>query len=290
MTKQLDSVELANINLYISSLEASIKFYTDILGFKIIAADMKRVKLSASGLEPAQIVLNRRDDAIDRPYKTTGLYHLAIRLPNRLELAKLLRHILKHHWPLYGLSDHTVSEAIYLCDPDEIGIELYADKDPEADYSRDLHLAMETTALRAQDLLDELEGNVYCWDGIHSDTDIGHIHLQVSNLQRAKSFYCDLLGFRVTQESYPGAIFLAAGGYHHHIAVNVWGSEAAKQPPINSVGMKSYLITVNSTEVIENIVKALEEVNYQHKIVKFADYHILHVQDPDGHLVEIMTK
>ncbi|KAB3531494.1 VOC family protein [Alkaliphilus serpentinus] len=289
MSIQLNGLHLSDINLQISSLEASLKFYTEVLGLKVIKLDGKSVKLSATGKSPAQITLIFNEGAIEKPYKTTGLYHVAIRLPNRLELAKTLKHLLKYQWPLYGLSDHTVSEAIYLCDPDEVGIEIYADKDPTADYSNNLSLAMATTTLMANELLVELEDKVYCWEGIHPSTDIGHIHLQVSDLQRSKSFYSDVLGFKVTQERYPGAVFLAAGGYHHHIAINTWGCEGASHPPVNSVGLKSYSIMIKAKDTIYAIANKLKELDYDFEVTEYDNDITLQLLDPDENLLRIKT-
>ena len=154
-----------------------------------------------------------------------------------------------------GFSDHLVSEAIYLEDTDENGIELYCDR-PKSEWQYKMgQVEMATLPLTLNVLTDELKDrNV--WNGIHTDTEIGHIHLSVSDIKKAQDFYSLLLGMNVTNSTYPGAMFFSAGGYHHHIGTNIWSAKNGKPAPANSVGLMEYSINIPD----ENYIKELESI------------------------------
>ncbi|HEU5048878.1 MAG TPA: VOC family protein, partial [Gemmatimonadales bacterium] len=152
-----------------------------------------------------------------------GLYHFAILLPDRASLGAFIRH-LGELGVGAGMADHLVSEAIYLSDPDGLGIEVYADR-PRSTWRRQgAELAMATNPLDVDDLL--AAAGAGPWTGMPAGTAIGHVHLHVGDLPAAERFYGTGLGFAVTVRSYPGALFLAAGGYHHHLGTNTWASRA----------------------------------------------------------------
>ncbi|MDQ3022209.1 MAG: hypothetical protein M3R36_16800 [Bacteroidota bacterium] len=152
---------------------------------------------------------------------TTGLFHLALRFPNRIELARVFLRLFDNKLKFQGFSDHLVSEAIYLTDPDGNGVELYADKPRELWEWKMGEVQMDTLPLDLSKITGELDDKEV-WNGIHPDTDLGHIHLNVSDLFQAEKIYNDIIGFNVTNSSYPGAKFFSAGGYHHHIGTNTW--------------------------------------------------------------------
>lgn len=229
-------------HLQVRDLGRSLAFYRDLLGFREIGREGSSMLLSATGSLPPVLALTERRDARPRPPRTTGLYHIAIRLPTRRDLARVFRRLLEHGWPFQGFSDHGVSEALYLPDPDGNGLELYRDR-PRAQWPwRQGRLAMVTKPLDVEDLLREATPEP--WEGLPEGTDIGHIHLHVADLEAAEAFYGGILGLEVTQRDYPGARFFAAGGYHHHVGTNTWAGRGAPPPPPDAVGLRAFTLVV----------------------------------------------
>ena len=231
--------KIAYAHLQVSDLEESLKFYQGILGLHIVSESEEAIYLSPTGQTPYLIALTERKGATTQQHFATGLYHIAIRYPDRPALANAVLKLLQIGWPLQGASDHGVSEAIYLPDPDGLGIELYRDR-PQIEWPKQGdQIAMISAPLDINDLLTEVSQHNGAYN-IHPDTDLGHIHLKVSNLANTERFYNQLLGLDVTQRDYPGALFLSAGGYHHHVGANTWNSENAKPPADDAVGLLSY--------------------------------------------------
>ena len=228
------------VRLQVSNLKRSLHFYENLVGLKRAIHLGNTVVLSASGKAPYHVILTERPGARPKPARASGLYHVAIRFPNRRELAKVFRRLYAHDTEFQGFSDHLVSEAIYLADPDENGIELYVDR-PRAQWvMQEDQVQMATLPLNLDSLLGELREGDSDADPIDSNTDIGHVHLHVSDLHAADEFYNGLLGFDVTQRSYPGALFLSAGGYHHHIGANTWAGRGVPPPPNDAVGLLAF--------------------------------------------------
>jgi catechol 2,3-dioxygenase len=160
-----------------------------------------------------------------------GLYHYAILLPDRAALGRFLPH-LAGLGEYAGMSDHRVSEAVYLTDPDGLGIEIYADR-PRGEWRhRDRQIEMATDPLDVQSVV--RAGGGHPWMGLPAGTRIGHVHLYVDDIAEAESFYHDGLGFDKVVWSYPGALFLSAGGYHHHLGTNTWAAGAARATPADA--------------------------------------------------------
>jgi catechol 2,3-dioxygenase len=246
-----NETRISHVHLRVKNLERELSFYRELLGFNEGESHDSTVALSSSiptnngskvGQLSFQILLTESPSAAVRPPRTTGLFHAAIRFPNRVELAKTLLRLVRHGYPIQGAGDHLVSEAIYLADPEGNGIELYCDRPKESWQWLDGEIAMATEPLDVEALLREADGNE--WTGIHPQTEIGHIHLNVGSLASAEEFYSKQIGFDVTTRSYPGALFLSAGGYHHHIGANVWAGRNAQRPPENSLGLISFEIVV----------------------------------------------
>lgn len=237
-----EKTRIAHAHLRVKNLKGVVAFYRDLLGFRQVRREGSTLALSPTGKSPAQIILTESPQAQPRPRGTTGLFHIAIRFPDRGELAKILLRLVEHGYPIQGAADHAVSEAIYLADPEGNGIELYRDRPREGWKWTNDEIVMVTDPLDVEDLLKESEGAT--WSGIHPMTDIGHIHLNVGSLEDAESLYHRQLGFDVTTKSYAGALFVAAGGYHHHLGLNIWAGRNAPPPPENSIGLISYGIAV----------------------------------------------
>ncbi len=223
-------LKIDHIHLKVSNLEKSLKFYQFILGFKIVRQESKTAFLSSGNKNSSfyLIALTELNNSLkpQRRQRTAGLYHFAILLPERRYLAYFLNHIQKNLSPEYydGMADHEVSESIYIHDPDFNGIEIYRDRQSSEWKWKDNTIDMVTKPLNVKDLLKESIAIDNEWNELPSKTYIGHIHLQVSNLFKAKKFYHEILGLNHTA-TFPGAYFFAANNYHHHVATNIWLGE-----------------------------------------------------------------
>jgi catechol 2,3-dioxygenase len=232
---------LGTVRLTVTGLDRSRAFYERVTGLQATELEDGTVGLGAAGETP--LIELRGDSSAPRlNRRAPGLYHLAILLPTRLDLALALGRLAQTRWPLDGASDHLVSEALYLSDPDGNGIEIYRDR-PRADWRRaGDQLQMDTLPLDLDDVLGELRDASEIPASVPSGTTIGHVHLQVGDLSAAESFYHGVLGFDVMVRGYPGALFVSAGGYHHHIGLNTWHSAGAAPAAPGSVGLRSFTI------------------------------------------------
>ncbi|HTP18767.1 MAG TPA: VOC family protein [Solirubrobacteraceae bacterium] len=242
VTARIDPASaIGTVALTVTDLDRSRAFYERAIGLRASELDNGTLALGATG-EPALIELRGDSSAARLNRRAPGLYHLAILVPTRLDLAFALARLAEARWPLDGASDHLVSEALYLSDPDGNGIEIYRDR-PRAEwpYAGD-QLQMSTLALDLNDVLGELRGASELQTTVPSGTTIGHVHLQVADLAEAEAFYHGVLGFDVMVRGYPGALFVSAGGYHHHIGLNTWHSAGATAAPSGSVGLRSFAV------------------------------------------------
>ncbi len=207
--------EIGRVALTVADLPPTVDFYRDVVGLQILDSDDDRTILGAGGQE--LLILNRRPDAPARGSAGTGLYHVAFRVPSRAALGDALKRI-ESEWTLSGASDHGVSEALYLSDPAGNGVEIYRDF-PRASWQETPsgHVEMVTEPLDTQSVAAAATGE----QSMPARSDIGHVHLEVSSVETARSFYANALGLRV-RAAYDGAVFLAAGDYHHHIGANIW--------------------------------------------------------------------
>ncbi len=230
---------LGTVSLTVTDLGRSRAFYEQTIGLRASELDDGGLGLGVAGGRPL-IELRGNSSAPGLNRRAPGLYHLAILVPTRLDLAFALARLAEARWPLDGASDHLVSEALYLSDPDGNGIEIYRDR-PRADWRRvGGQLEMATVALDLNDVLGELRVASELQTAAPAGTTIGHVHLQVSDLAPAEAFYHGVLGFDVMVRGYPGALFVSAGGYHHHIGLNTWHSDGAAPAPSGSVGLRSF--------------------------------------------------
>jgi catechol 2,3-dioxygenase len=246
---------IGNITLKVRNLDRSLGFYSQVLGFHLLARAGREATLSAGFDSRALVTLYELPGALLRPPGTSGLFHVAVLYPSREALGTALHMLMRQEYPVRGSSNHGVSEAIYITDPDRNGVELYADLPREQWRKTGREVEMVTEPLDVERLLEESPpvGEA----PIPPHTTIGHIHLQVSHLEKSLAFYRDLLGFRVTQSNYPGALFLAAGAYHHHIGLNVWAGEGVPPPPPDSTGLRSFTVLIPGKKAFERLVAHL---------------------------------
>jgi catechol 2,3-dioxygenase len=243
------------VALTVRDLPGVRDFYERVVGLEALgAADAGSVVLGAGEVALVELVEDR--GAPPRPPRTTGLFHLAILVPDRAELARSLRRLIAARCALQGAADHLVSEALYLSDPEGNGIEIYRDRPPD-EWRRDGdELRMATLPLDIDDLIvaspDQRPAG-----SLADGTVMGHVHLNVADLTAGERFYADLLGFDVTARGYPGALFLSAGGYHHHIGLNVWRGRGAPPPPPGALGLRSFDLVLPGAEQVAAVVERL---------------------------------
>ena len=230
---------IGKVRLRVADVDALAAFYERVVGLGAVERDGELVRLGPAG-GPPLVELVSAPGAPPAPSFSTGLFHLAILVPDRPGLARSLRRIADAGWRLTGASDHLVSEALYLQDPEGNGIEIYRDR-PREQWGRDRgELRMATLPLDLESVLAELPAGDAEANGMPAGTRIGHVHLQVNAIPAAEAFYNGEVGLDVMVRSYPGALFLAAGGYHHHVGVNTWQSEGAPPPPEGALGLDRY--------------------------------------------------
>jgi catechol 2,3-dioxygenase len=233
---------VGHVHLRVTDVERVLGFYRDALGFREAWRSGGTVMLSADGRYPFAVGLTSTR-AAPVPGRRCGLYHAAFLLPTRASLGRVLRRLLERELVLDGASDHFVSEALYLRDPEGNGVELYADRPREQWVWNSTQVDMGTRALDLRDLL-AAAGDRSA--GVPGETRLGHVHLRVSELTRAETFYHGAVGFDVTVRRYPGALFFSAGGYHHHLGTNVWAGEGI--PPAPEEGPGLWYFTVRLPE------------------------------------------
>jgi catechol 2,3-dioxygenase len=230
---------IGKVRLRVADVDALAEFYERVVGLTDVARDGGVVRLGPGGGAPL-VELEPAPTAPVPPSFSTGLFHLAVLVPDRAELARSLRRIAETGWRLTGASDHLVSEALYLNDPEGNGIEIYRDR-PREHWNRDGdELRMATLPLDLESVLGELDRDEESTGGVPAGTTMGHVHLRGADIPAAEGFYSGTLGLDVMVRSYPGALFLSAGGYHHHVGVNTWQSEGAPAPPEGALGLDRY--------------------------------------------------
>jgi catechol 2,3-dioxygenase len=242
------ATHIGSVHLTVADLEAQRSFYERALGLRELERDGSTVRLGPDG-GPVILELTGDPDAPRRPHGTTGLYHLAVLVPGRADLGQALRRVIESGWRFTGASDHLVSEALYLNDPEGNGIEIYRDR-PREEWARSDEgvIQMATLPLDLDGVLGEIEAAEPVPALMPAGTHIGHVHLQVANLRDAETFYSGALGFEVTVRTYPGALFVSAGGYHHHIGLNTWESAGGSPPPEGSTGLRSFELVLPTAD------------------------------------------
>lgn len=260
------------VRLQVAALGRSLAFYEGVLGLGVLDRIGPAVVLGAGGAP--LVALNERPGARPvPPAGRLGLYHAAFLLPARADLARFLRHVAERGERI-GMSDHLVSEAVYLTDPDGLGIEVYADRPRAAWRTVGGQIAMATRPLDVQDLLRAAGGTR--WTGVPEGTRVGHVHLHVGDLGAAEAFYHNALGLEKTLTGFPGALFLSAGGYHHHLGLNTWsaGPPAAE----GDARLLEWTLLVPSPTGVDAVGHRMEAAGYA--VARDADAAV--VADPWG--------
>jgi catechol 2,3-dioxygenase len=271
------------VRLTVSNLGRSQMFYERALGLSATELDDGALALGVAGERPL-IELHGDQSAPRLNRRATGLYHLAVLVPTRRDLAFALKRLADERAPLDGASDHLVSEALYLSDPDGNGIEIYRDR-PRGDWPyEDDQLQMATSALDLRGVLSEIDGAEEPQRQAPSGTRIGHVHLQVAELEHSEAFYNGLLGFDVVVRGYPGALFVSAGGYHHHIGMNTWHSAGSTPPAPGSVGLRSFEVALPGGEELERVLARVRAAGITPET---APDGATIVRDPSGNAVQL---
>jgi catechol 2,3-dioxygenase len=253
------ATSIGAVHLTVGDLAEMRDFYADRLGMRVRDQESERVSLGTP--DRSLLVLQERKGATRVP-GTTGLYHFAVLVPSRLELARSLRQLVATGTPLQGASDHGVSEALYLSDPEGNGIEIYRDRPREQWPRTGNGLNMTVDPLDLDGLIAEIDAS-----GAHGATPhqldartvMGHVHLHVSRLPEAESFYADVLGFEVTQRYGRGALFVSAGGYHHHLGLNTWAGVGNPPAPAGSLGLDYFVVQLPNDAARARVLDRLAE-------------------------------
>jgi len=276
------SLSIGSVALAVGDVPRSVDFYERVLGLPVVYREGDRAGLGGSAEHPL-LELTGITQPVLAPPGRTGLFHVAWLHPSRATLADTVRRIAHARWPIDGASDHGVSEALYLSDPDGLGIEIYADR-PRAQWDRPAGghgVNMVTLPLDIEDLLaqsvQEPPGEMPV------ETGVGHVHLKVSDVPRATAFYRDALGFE-EQAELPSASFLSAGGYHHHVGLNSWQSHGEGPSSDSAPGLRRVEFLLGDADALEAIERRLTDTHDGPPPVRGQDGR-LSVRDPDTQLI-----
>ena len=273
------ALRLRAVHLAVSDLARSVDFYTRVLGLELISEGDEGAVLGAAH-DRALLELTRLAHPTPVPRHSAGLFHVALLHPTRAALASTLMRVARAGWPVTGASDHGVSEAIYLDDPDGLGLEIYSDR-PRAQWPRVADgggVAMFTAPLDIEDLLASAPDRVPS-EQIESGTVVGHVHLKVSDVERALTFYRDALGFGL-EARMPSAAFLGAGGYHHHFGLNSWQSSGAPPAAPTAPGLRLVELELSDADALDALERRAA-ASAPAGIHRDGDHMTLH--DPDRH-------
>ncbi|WP_342479746.1 VOC family protein [Paenibacillus sp. FSL F4-0097] len=252
--------QIGLVQIRVSNLERSLTFYQNVVGLSVLRQTGREVEMTADGQNVLLILREIENARVIRPNSVAGLYHFAILVPDRPSLGLVVRNLISSGIEV-GQGDHLVSEALYIQDPDNNGIEIYRDR-PKSEWKYDAegHVMMSTDPVDVDGLLAASEG--LSWNGLPAGTVIGHVHFHVGNLNKAKAFYVDLLGFELTANYGSAAMFISAGGYHHHIGLNVWAGQGAPAAPADTVGIDYFTLILANEEERNAVVERVRQAGY----------------------------
>lgn len=273
-------LRVGTVRLKVRDLDAVSTFYQSVLGLSPVANSEQRITLGVGGIPLLELEGDPTLSPLDP--RQAGLFHAAFLMPTRSDLARWVAHIAEARVPLQGASDHIVSEAIYLADPEGNGIEVYADRPVSAWHGAAGEIRMSTDPLDLPGLLQSAEGTE--WSGFPDNGSIGHVHLQVGDTGEADAFYRDVLGLDIASR-YPGASFYGSGGYHHQLAGNIWNSRRAGKRPEGMVGLDAVELHVRNPHDLTAIAARAESAG----IASITNTDGLSLHDPWGTAITLRT-
>ncbi|WP_010677669.1 VOC family protein [Bacillus timonensis] len=273
---------VGHVKIKVENIERSLQFYKEILGFDILEQAASTAKLTTDG-KTSILSLQQPENVVPKQGKTTGLYHFALLLPTKTDLANIVVHLVEKGIR-FGSSDHLVSEALYLNDPDGNQIEIYIDRDPSEWNWMGQEVDMAVDPLDFERLLTNIVPGK-SWQGMPEKTVMGHIHLHVAELEKTEEFYVKGLGFDVVNRYGTQALFLSTGKYHHHIGVNTWNGVGAPKPPKNGVGLSFYTLVLPNEEALAEIVNNLKQIG---AIVEEENNNVI-TYDPSGNQIVLVV-
>ena len=247
-------IHVGAVGMTVRDLDRLTAYYRDMLGLTVQERSPQRAILGAGGVPLLELV--HRPDALPDDPREAGLYHTAFLMPTRADLARWIVHASKTRVPITGASDHHVSEAIYLDDPEGNGVEVYADR-PREQWRRDgEQILQRTDPLDIEAIVGEIDPATATYPGAPDGLRVGHVHLRVGNVATAEAFYGGALGLDLTRRR-GGAAFLSSGGYHHHVAANVWHSDGVGPRNANRAGLDWVAMEINDQPTLDGIEQGL---------------------------------
>jgi catechol 2,3-dioxygenase len=252
------ATRVGGVHLQVSDLRVSAEYYEQVIGLRVVETANNVATLAARGDDRPLVTLHTVAGVTRARRGSYGLYHFAILLPDRSVLGRFGAHVASRNLRI-GMADHSVSEALYLWDPDGLGIEVYADRPRDMWQRHDGELVMTTDPLDLDDVI--AAGGGLPWDGLPSGTTMGHVHLHVGDLRDAENFYSRGLGLDKTVWSYPGALFMSAGGYHHHLGTNIWSPGPA--PSADQARLLEWDLVVPSERDVIRVERSLRSAGYE---------------------------
>lgn len=279
------STRIAQAHFRVSHLQNSVAFYRDLVGLTVLSVSGKSAIFSESADGNPVLYLTEETDAEPRNPRSPGLFHMALLYSEREDLASAFNRLYDQRWPFQGFADHGVSEALYLADADGNGIELYIDRPRRAWPYRNGELQMVTEPLDVENLLSEISSKDSTNSAPRPGPSIGHMHLQVSDLRKAEEFYHGVLGFDITQRNFAGALFMSAGGYHHHIGVNTWNSFGGTPATARAKGLLGFALQLNDSQFTQALYDQTRRTEFW---VGESDHGFV-VRDGDNIQIEILS-
>lgn len=254
------SIQLGEVRLRVANLGRSLDYYMNVLGMRVVERSETRALLGTHGDNRVLVELNETPGIAGVPKRSRlGLFHFAILLPDRPSLGRFVKHLAEIDVQP-GAGDHLVSEAFYLNDPDGLGIEVYADRPRDSWRRNDKELMMASDPVDIADLV-RAAGDV-AWTGMPAGTVMGHVHLHVGSIDEGAAFYSEALGFDRVAWSYPGALFMSAGGYHHHLGTNIWAGAGAQPAGKEEAGLNEWIIEFPDVTSIDAAAASITSAGY----------------------------
>ncbi|HEU4878558.1 MAG TPA: VOC family protein [Gemmatimonadaceae bacterium] len=255
-----DETHIGRVRLQVGNLGLSVSYYETVLGMRVLKSTDTTAELGPHGEDRVLIELTEKKGVRTVPRRgLLGLYHFAVLLPDRAALGRFVAH-LSEIGAYAGMSDHLVSEAVYLTDPDGLGIEVYCDRPRESWTARDKQLEMTTKPLDVNSVIAAAGGEK--WDGMPAGTKIGHVHFYVGDIDQAAAFYHAGLGLDKIVWNYPGALFMSAGGYHHHVGVNTWAAGASPASD-DDARLLDWELLVPDSSAVDAAAKSIGDAGFE---------------------------